>query len=141
MVLTAERNLKPEDLIHPSCRRIYKSFLSRFHGNLPCDLISLIEDDDDQHLISEMMEKKVNCERVEESYVAAIQKVLDRNWMEKREGLRTRIQSGQCTDEEALELLKEFDRLKKEHPKAQLLSKEQISQQMVDPKTGELIEN
>ena len=43
-------------------------------------------------------------------------KILDRNWMEKREGIKRKIQSGQCTDEEALLLLREFDELKRAQP-------------------------
>jgi DNA primase len=43
----------------------------------------------------------------------SLQKILDRNWMDKREEIRSKIQSGQYSGDEVLELAKEFDILKK----------------------------
>ena len=42
-----------------------------------------------------------------------MQKILDRNWMLKREEIKTRIHSGQCSDEEALELAKQFEEIRR----------------------------
>ena len=63
------------------------------------------------------MQKKVNKERAEQQLVETIQRILDRNWMEKRETIKIRIHSGMCSDEEAHEMAKQFDDLKRNPPR------------------------
>ncbi len=72
--------------------------------------------------MSDLLQKKVNKERAESQLVETIQKILDRNWMEKREEIKIRIQSGQCSDEEVLNLVKQFDDLKRNPPRVMLNS-------------------
>lgn len=115
----AERNLKAEDLRLQVSRRIYTTIQGNQAEERPCDLLSLAIDLDDpegQLFISEISNKRVNRDRAEEHFLAAVQKILDRNWMEQREAIRRKIQSGQCTDDEALELAKQFDALKRSPP-------------------------
>ena len=61
-------------------------------------------------------EKKVNKEKAEEQLIETIKKILDRNWMLKREAVKQKIQAGNCSDDEAILLAKEFDTLRKEPP-------------------------
>ncbi|NGX43449.1 MAG: DNA primase [Chlamydiae bacterium] len=114
---TAQNNITPEDLRDAACRRIYQTYLHNMNNQLPCDLLTLIKEEEDQELISELLQKKINLQRAETDFIETIQKILDRNWMEKREEVKRKIQSGQCSDEEANNLLKEFDALKKAQPK------------------------
>lgn len=116
LVKIADGNIQPGDLLNASCRRIYQGYLNQVRQGIFCDLLSLIEEEEDQELLSTIMEKKINPDRAEELMIDTVQKILDRNWMEKREEIKRKIQSGQCSDEEALSLLKEFDRLKKAQP-------------------------
>lgn len=118
LVAIADKNIQASDLNDLSCRRVYRAYLQRAHNNLHCDVLSLIEEEEDQELLSSIMEKKVNFERAEEHFIETVQKILDRNWMEQREEIKRKIQSGQCSDEEALVLLKKFDELKVAQPKA-----------------------
>lgn len=102
------------------CKQIYQTFLEHHDLGKNCDFLSLAIDVDDseaQNLLAELLQKKVNKDRAELHIYETIQKILDRNWMHKRESIRRRIQSGECSDEEALELAKEFDQLKKNPPK------------------------
>jgi DNA primase len=121
IIKIAVQNVKEEDLQNPLCRGIYRTYLQRIHNSLQCDLLSLIQEEEDQELLSSLMDKKVNIERAEEHFIDTVQKILDRNWMEKREEIKRKIQSGQCGEEEAITLLKEFDDLKKMAPKVILL--------------------
>lgn len=109
-------NIKLEDLHVPACRHIYRAYLESFENKNSCDLLSLaicIDDQEGQLLMSDILQKKVNKERAEGQFLETIQKILDRNWMERREAIRMRIQSGECSDEEVLNLVKQFDELKR----------------------------
>ncbi len=113
-------NLTQEDLRVPLCKIFYKTYLDLFQSQRPRDLLSLassIDDLEGQVLITEILHKKINKDRIEEYYFEIIQKILDRNWMQKREEVKMKIQSGQSSDEEVLELVKEFDALKANPPK------------------------
>ncbi len=101
LIELAERNIQVEDLQHTTCRRFYQTFLTHFHNQLPCDLLTLIQEEQDQELISELMSKKVEKEKAQSHLVSTIQRILDRNWMEKREQIRREIQSGNLSDEDA----------------------------------------
>lgn len=113
-------NLKKEDLHVSICQKIYETYRENYENHRPCDLLSLAIDLDDaegQLVLSDLVHKKVNKERAEQQLIETIQKILDRNWMEKREAIKMRIQSGQCSDEQALELAKQFDDLKRNPPR------------------------
>lgn len=110
-------NIKPEQLHIPVCRRIYQTYISLYQKNQPRDLLALIEEPEDQQLLSELMQKKIPLNKAEELFAVTIKKILDRNWMEEREAIRCKIQSGTCSDEEAIQLMKQFDELKKSPPK------------------------
>lgn len=120
LVELARQHLPIEALRSDLCRQIYETFLNHFDQKRPCDFLSLVidvEDSEAQVLLAELMQKKINRDRSEQHLVETIQKMLERNWMEKREEIRRKIQSGQCSDEEALQLAKEFDQLKRNPPK------------------------
>ncbi|MBA3958513.1 MAG: DNA primase [Parachlamydiaceae bacterium] len=107
----------PVEALHVGvCQKIYQVIIDHFHQGLPNDLLSLsiaIDDVDAQVLISEILDKKVNKDKVQDHFEAAMQRILDRNWMEKREEVKRKIQSGQYSDDEVLELVKQFDALKR----------------------------
>ncbi len=84
------------------------------------DLLSvlmLVDHADCQLLIDEIIQKKVSKERQEAQFYETIQKLLDRHWMQQREEVKMKIQSGQASDEEVSNLVKEFDRLRANPPK------------------------
>jgi DNA primase len=111
----------PLDALHVRiCRDIYQTYLSKMEHGLSCDLLSIVMQLDDvegQLVLSEILQKKVNRERAVEQFRETLQKILDRNWMEAREAIKMKIQSGQCSDDEALALVREFDDLRRNPPK------------------------
>lgn len=120
-VQMAESSIQVDDLQHSTCRRFYQTFLTHFHNQLSCDLLSLIQEEEDQELIAELMSKKVEHEKSEEHFTHTMQCILDRNWMEKREKIRRKIHSGECSDDDVLLLLKQFDDLKRNKPEVKNL--------------------
>lgn len=107
-------NLKPEHFRTESCRHLFSLYLEQ-----PRDLFSLaidIEGEDGQALLSEIMEKKINLQKAEEGVLLTVRKILLREWMAEREAIKMKIHQGDCSDEEVLELAKQFDLLKKQPP-------------------------
>lgn len=114
-----QQNLKMEDFRVPICRQLYQIYLENRAHQRPCDLLSLASQMDEaegQVFISELLQKKINKERAETHLKEAIQKLLDRNWMQKREEIKIKIQSGQYSDEEIASLVRQFDELKRNPP-------------------------
>lgn len=116
----AEQNVPPDKLVNVPCRKFYETYLARTHAKEPLDLLGLmiqIESEEGSALVAELLQKKINKERAESSFMECLQKILDRNWMQCREAIKMRLHSGQCTDEEATELAKQFDEIRKNPPK------------------------
>ena len=122
-----ERFLKiAEDHLHPDvfqvsiCRKMYQALIDAFQKKEVMDTISLIlklNDSEGSLLISELLEKKINLEKAETFFLETVRKILYRKWMEQCESIKMQIQSGQCTDDEALELVKAYNELRKNPPK------------------------
>lgn len=116
---TAQKYLKTEDLKVPICRSIYEAYCVCHIDGKPCDPLSLAAELDDTEgvkSLSELLDRKVNHERAEIQFLETLQRLLDRNWMEQREAIKMKIQGGNCSDDEAMDLVKQFDELKRNPP-------------------------
>lgn len=112
----AKLNVAPDLFRHPICKRIFEKFAA---SDGPRDLISLgsiLEKAEEQTLLAEIVRKKVNPDKAEEGLIEVIHRLLIRKWMEEREAIKQKIQSGACTDDEALKLAKVFDEIRKNQP-------------------------
>lgn len=67
-------------------------------------------------LLNEIMQRKINLQKAEEGFKETVRKILVRHWMEERESIRSQLQGGSLTDEEALGLARQFDEIKKKVP-------------------------
>lgn len=119
LVEAARLNIKKEDLHVAVCQDIYQTYMGAHQNGEPLDLLSLAINlqKEAQEFVSEIFRKKINRERVEVHFYESVQKILDRNLLLKREKIKTKLQSGQCSDHEALLLAKEFVQIKRESPK------------------------
>jgi DNA primase len=116
----ATEHIKVEDLNSPMCRQIYQTLCGLMKDNKPLDLLSLaseLDDSDCQKALSEILDRKVNKERAKSQFIETLQRILDRNWMELREAIKIKIQSGNCSDDEAMDLVRQFDELRRQPPK------------------------
>jgi DNA primase len=119
LVEIAKNNLTKEDFRIAVCQKIYDVYRNNYENQRPCDLLSLAIDLDDaegQLVLSDLLQKKVNKEKAEQLLIETVKKILDRNWMHKREEIKIKVQSGHCSDEEVMELIKQFDELKRNPP-------------------------
>ncbi len=115
----AKANITPELLCTPGAARLYAGFLRADEENRTIDLLTLgacLEGEEDQKLLSEIMQRKINISKAEEGFKETVRKILMRSWMEEREAIRSKLQSGNLTDEESIEVVKQFDEIKRKVP-------------------------
>jgi DNA primase len=108
-----------EDFIDPPSKKMYASLLELREMGISFDLMNLIEyiDQDNTSLLDLIVKKKIQIDRAKIGLRESLQKILERNWMLKRESIKTKIQMGKHSENEILELAKQFDELKKLTPK------------------------
>ncbi len=119
LVQIAEKNLKPEHFRTAPGRILYEKYMEATALGTSRDLLSLmidLEKAEQQLFLAEVLQKKVNRERVVPCFVETVQRILERHWMQMREEIKVKIYSGQCSEEEVLALAKQFDELKKQRP-------------------------
>lgn len=119
MIKIAQKNLLERDLVNDACKRIYAKVLKGVTEGGVIDLLSLAENAnvEEQKILNQIFEKKVNIERAEIGIKETITKLLERNWLLQREKIRFHMQNGKHSEEKLLQLAKEFDEIKKNQPK------------------------
>lgn len=125
LIELVKANLTVEDFRVSICQKLFALYQKQYDKQQPVDLLSLVIELDDpqaQMVVNELTEKKVNKDRAEKQLTETLQKILERNWMEKREGINLQIRTGTHSDEETLKLVKMFDDLQKNPPKLTLSS-------------------
>jgi DNA primase len=116
-VPTAQAYLSEKHFLIPPCQQLFQQIIHQQAS----DLLGLASSVDDPTLMDEILRKKVNRERAEIHFLETVQKLLDREWMAKREAIKLEIHSGQHSDDKILELAKEFDALKTERTLARMV--------------------
>ena len=119
LVEVVRAHLGEQQLRVPHCQRLFSLYMQAFSENRPRDLLTLgssLETPEEQTLLSEIMQKKINLQRAKEGIVETVRQILTRRWLQKREEIRMKIHSGKCSEDEALALAKEFDELKNRQP-------------------------
>ncbi len=112
----AFRHLSPSDFKVRACRQVYEAYQNSDVKDL-ISLTSHIDSVEGKILLADIIQKKVNREKAEVHFRETLQRILDRNWLRKREEIKIKIQSNQYSEEEVLQLVQEFDELKKNPPK------------------------
>lgn len=98
---------------------LYRRYMEAKDRGEPCDLFSLgsgLEEGDDPHFLSEIIQRRVNFSKAEEGMRETIRKILTRHWMDAREKIRIEIQSGAHDEARLMELVKQFDAIKQSPP-------------------------
>lgn len=120
VLVVAKANISPETLKDPIYREIYSRLLEVLEEgshSVNFSLYEKLETDEARRLLDELTSKKMELKDAKAHLEEAVRKLLERNWMERREAIKMKLHSGELTDDEALEMVKEFDRLKSERPK------------------------
>lgn len=122
LVEITRMNLTVEHFREPVCKQLYQAYIENYLAKQPCDFLTLaiqMGSHDGQELIAELSQKRINKDKAEESLIEAIQKLLNRQWMEQRESIKQKIHSGLSSDDEVLLLVKQFDQVKSTPPQIQ----------------------
>lgn len=116
----AFNNLKEDLFLHEGCRAMFVACQAQHSAGKTTDLLTVagqLTNDEHLSLLNEILQKKVNNQRVNEHLKEVVQKILERQWMMEAESLRLKIQSLNHSEEEALALAKELAELRKNPPK------------------------
>lgn len=111
------KNISSNYFRDPICKRLYELCLNKEGSEI--DFMSFstgLDEEEDQSVLTEIVQRKVNLQKAEEGVIETVRKILQRQWMEERETIKAKIHSGSLSEEEVLELAKEFDRIKKKIP-------------------------
>jgi DNA primase len=115
IIALSKANVRQEHFRVPTARKLYEEFFKACDEKRACDLLTLggaLEQEDEHALLSDIMQRKINIQKAEEGCKETIRKILVRSWMEQRESIRIKLHSTFLSDDEALELAKQFDALK-----------------------------
>ena len=106
-------NIQEQHFRIPAARDLYNAFMQA-----PSDLLGLAAclQEEQQQLLTEIMQRKINIQKAEEGCRETLRKMLMRSWTAEKEAIRLRIHSSYLSDEEALELARQFDALKNQIP-------------------------
>lgn len=113
----AKANLKQNHFRVPIAWKLYMS-LSEYQSSC-FDLLAIgssLNDPEEQKLLSELLQRKINLNKTKEGFLEVLRKILLRDWMQKREQIRIEIQSVTHSEEETLQLARQFDMLKNQVP-------------------------
>ncbi len=119
MIRIVESNLNSEHFRLAAARRLYEKALSSAKENKTCDLLTLaidLENPEQQMFLAEILQKRVNRDKAKDGLIEAVQRLLERYWMQQREEIKLKIYSGKCSEAEVLELAKQFDEIKRARP-------------------------
>ncbi len=111
LISLARNNIAPSDLRNPLARKLYERFPLNFFD---------IMDEELEPFLSEILNKKMLHAKAKEQLIATIQRIKERNWMHERESIKMKIHSGKASEEELMQLVKQFDELTKQMPSVRL---------------------
>ena len=115
----AKLNLKKEHFATETLSLIYERLLEHFERDGAVDMLSVLAGvgESAEEELEKIAQKKMHHERAKKLFSKSLSSLLERSWLEEREQIKERIQSGQCSEDEVLELAKAFDSIKNAPPK------------------------
>lgn len=117
--ILAFKHLSADDFKVKPCRKLFEVYIDSQERDLLA-LSSHLNDVEAKLLIGELIQKKVNRDKAKAHFIETLQKILDRNWLRKREEIKIKIQSNQYSEDEVFQLIREFDELRKNAPKVEV---------------------
>lgn len=115
---TIERNLTKEDFKIPACAELFDLYfkLQPEERTQWFIIAEHLKKKEEQEILNELLQKKVNKQKAEEYVPETIKKLLLRNWMEKKEKILEKIKQNSSIDDEVFALTLEFNELTKNPP-------------------------
>lgn len=115
------KHLQEGHFLNPGCRALFQVFCSASEESRR-DLLGLATQVGEplvQEALERVFRRPVNLEKAETAVRELLQRILERDWMRRLEGIREKIQGGNCSDDEAMELLSTFNKVQKSRPQVE----------------------
>jgi DNA primase len=112
------KNLTADDFFEGVCQEFFKLIVEAFEKKHDIDAFSFAYhlEEDKQSFLKDLMQKKIYPQRAEEMLRVTVLKILERNWLQKREEVAKQLKEKSCPEEKKAELLKEFGHLSQNKP-------------------------
>jgi len=123
----AKLNLTKDHFKVNVCKNLFQTYIDASDSKKPKDLLSLtiaLKSTEEQLFLGQMLQKRIDESKAEKFFIDTIQKLLDRHWMSQRESIKEKILSGKINEDDAMELAKQFDNIKKQRPVVKFLNNE-----------------
>jgi DNA primase len=120
LIEMVKKNLNESHFKIRVCKNLFIKYINSYQDNKTIELLSFainLENAEEKIFMSKMLEKKINIDKIKETFIKTIEQILDRFWMESREEIKQKIQSGTLSDDEVLDYAKKFDIIKNNRPK------------------------
>ena len=113
-----QKNLSVDSFKLSSCARLFEAYLTLETEERKSWILlaSRLGKEEDQKLLSDLLQRKINLLKVEEGATETVKKFLTRGWMDRREQITAQMQNSQSSEEEMFALAKQFDELRKNPP-------------------------
>lgn len=120
LIEIAKNNLKDEHFKITLCKSLFNKYISNYKNNNIKDMLSFaidLENAQERQFLADVLNKKINVDKVKDNFIRTLQQILDRFWMELREEIKLKIHNLATSDEDILKLAKQFDEIKNNRPK------------------------
>ncbi len=114
-----QKNLVKEDFKVPACASLFETYLGlSFEERREWfSLATYLREKEEQEIFNELLVKKVNKQKIEQCVPETVKKILERNWMEKKEKILHKMKNHVGSEEDLLSLTQEFGMLCKTPPR------------------------
>lgn len=112
-------NISIEDFFISPYKALFEKILEEFQKKGSFSMVEfarLSHTVEQNFLIAEILQKKVNLDRKDENIKETIMKIKERNWLADREKIKIKIHKGGLSEDEIMELARQFDFLKSRPP-------------------------
>lgn len=109
-------NISEDDFTISHCAGLFNTIKKFRETKEPFNSLNLFHfttDPFEKHLIEDICSIKFSYRKIEDRFLEHLQSIKDNSWIRKREEIRRKIQEGNCSDQEALELAKQFENHKR----------------------------
>jgi len=113
------KNVSKEDFTHDQVRKLFITGVERIRQGERVDFVSLASDldtEDGGKIFQSLISRRQKMEKALPLVKESIFKLKERNWLQKREAIRQKMEAAQVDENELMTLAKQFDELTRSPP-------------------------
>jgi len=119
LVECISKNISEDDFISGQVRKLFSKSMKQIEQGKGVDFVSLaseLDTEEAEKIFQALVSRRQKAEGALQQVKELICKVKERNWLQKRETIRLKMEEAQIDEKELMNLAKEFDSLMKSPP-------------------------